>query len=74
MRETWASTQEMKKNYSFKRKIYGQVYNNVLKRYEKRINENLQQLYKKPSLCQYLVQKRLKWAGHVWRALRVKKN
>jgi len=50
------------------RKIYGPVYNNELERFERRKNENLQQLYNKPSMRHFLIRKRMEWAGHVWRA------
>lgn len=71
--ETWSSTQgdeEKLQNFERKilRKIYGPVYNNELKRFERRKNENLQQLYNKPSIRHFLIRKRLEWAGHVWRA------
>lgn len=36
--------------------------------FERRTNENLQQLYNKPSLRQFLVRMKLEQAGHVWRA------
>ena len=71
--ETWSSTQgdeEKLQNFERKilRKIYGPVYNNELERFERRKNENLQQLYNKPSIRHFLIRKRLEWAGHVWRA------
>jgi len=71
--ETWSSTQgdeEKLQNFERKilRKIYGPVYNNELERFERRKNENLQQLYNKPCLRHFLIRKRLEWAGHVWRA------
>lgn len=49
------------------RKIYGTVYNNELEKFE-RSNENLWQLYNKPSLRNFLNRKRLILAGHVWLA------
>lgn len=55
--------QSFKRNIS--RKIYGPVYNNS-KSFERITNENLQQLYNKPSLHQFLV-RRLEWAEHIWR-------
>ncbi|VVC42204.1 Hypothetical protein CINCED_3A014479 [Cinara cedri] len=61
-----------KKLQSFEKKIlkeiYEPVYNGDLKRFERETNENLRQLFNKPSLRHFLVRKRLKWAGHVWRA------
>eukprot|EP00102_Acyrthosiphon_pisum_P022636 XP_016659846.1 PREDICTED: uncharacterized protein LOC107883739 [Acyrthosiphon pisum] len=68
--ETWSSTQgdeEKLQNFERKilRKIYGPVYNNELERFERRKNENLQQLYNKPSIRHFLIRKRLEWAGHV---------
>lgn len=46
------------------RKIYELVHNNNLKCFKRITNENLQQLYNKPSLRQFLVRKRLEWAGY----------
>ena len=71
--ETWSSTQgDEERLQSFERKIlrkvYGPVYNNDLESFQRRTNENLQQLYNKPSLRNFLARKRLEWAGHVWRA------
>ncbi|KAL4104510.1 hypothetical protein QTP88_019805 [Uroleucon formosanum] len=71
--ETWSSTQgdeEKLQNFERKilRKIYGPVYNNELEKFERRKNENLQQLYNKPSIRHFLIRKRLEWAGLVWRA------
>ncbi|VVC33281.1 Hypothetical protein CINCED_3A001703 [Cinara cedri] len=51
------------------RKIYGTLHNNDLERFERKTNENLNQLFNKPSLRHFLVKKRLEWAaGHIWRA------
>lgn len=62
--ETWSSTQGgEKKLHSFEkkilRKICGLVYNNDLERFEKRTNENLRQLYNKPSLCHFFSYKEI---------------
>jgi len=63
--EILSSTQgdEVKlQNFERKRKIYGPVYNNDLKSFERKTNENLRQLYNKPSLPQFLIKERLEWA------------
>lgn len=36
--------------------------------FQRRSDENLPQLYNKLSVKQFLVNKRLEWAGHVWEA------
>lgn len=71
--ETWSSTQgdeDQLQNFERKilRKIYGPVYNTDLKRFERRTNENLWQMYNKPNILEFLVRKRLEWAGYIWRA------
>lgn len=67
--ETWSSTQgdeERLQNFERKilRKMYGRVFNNDLKSFQRRSYENLQQLCNKLSVKQFLARKRLEWAGH----------
>lgn len=50
------------------RKIYGSTRNELNGDYERRKNTNLDTLYNKPTIKCFLKAKRLKWAGHVWRA------
>ncbi|XP_008189884.1 uncharacterized protein LOC103311866 [Acyrthosiphon pisum] len=50
------------------RKIYGPVYNPDTQVWERRSNEQIQQLYGKGNIIQFIKGTRLEWAGHVWRA------
>jgi len=50
------------------RNIFGPVYNSDLTVYEKRHNEELYCLYRKPNVLTYARGKRLEWLGHVWRS------
>jgi len=50
------------------RKIYGPVYNPDTQVWERRSNEQIQQLYGKGNIVQFIKDTRLEWAGHVWRA------
>ncbi|KAL4142514.1 hypothetical protein QTP88_004958 [Uroleucon formosanum] len=71
--ETWATT---KGDYAklctiekkVLRKIFGPVYNIETRTYERRHNNDLQNLYERPNILSYSRSKRIEWAGHVWRA------
>jgi len=71
--ETWAHT---KGDYSklstterkVLKKIFGPVYNMETRAYERRHNNDLQNLYGRSNILSYSRGKRLEWAGHVWRA------
>jgi hypothetical protein len=70
---TWATTagDENKLNIFERkvlRKIYGPVYNPDTQVWERRSNEQIQQLYGKGNIVQFVKGTRLEWAGHVWRA------
>ncbi|KAF0772561.1 Reverse transcriptase domain-containing protein [Aphis craccivora] len=71
--ETWASTKgDEEKLSSFERKIlrkiYGPVCNVNSGIFERRKNDEIQRLFNKPSICQFVRSKIIEWAGHVWRA------
>ncbi|KAL4103226.1 hypothetical protein QTP88_018603 [Uroleucon formosanum] len=70
---TWATTagDENKLNIFERkvlRKIYGPVYNPDTQVWERRSNEQIQQLYGKGNIVQFVKGTRMEWAGHVWRA------
>jgi len=48
------------------RKIFGPVYNPDLRTFERRKNENLYQLYGKPTILTFIRTKRMEWFGHIW--------
>jgi len=50
------------------RNIFGPSYNAELQTYERRKNQELQNLYNRPNIISYIRRKRLEWFGHVWRA------
>jgi len=50
------------------RRIYGPVFNVDIEVFKRRKNEDLQRLYNKPNICNFLSSKRPEWAGHMWRA------
>jgi len=70
---TWATTagDENKLNIFERmviRRIYGPVYNSDIRVWERRSNEQVQQLYGKGNIVRFAKSTRLEWAGHVWRA------
>jgi hypothetical protein len=70
---TWATTAGDENKLSIferkvLRKIYGLVYNPDNQVWERRSNEQIQQLYGKGNIVQFIRGTRLEWAGHVWRA------
>ncbi|KAL4083661.1 hypothetical protein QTP88_028977 [Uroleucon formosanum] len=71
--ETWSTTKgDNIKLAIFERKIlrkiFGPVYNLDLGTFERRKNENLYQLYGKPTILTFIRTKRMEWFGHIWRA------
>lgn len=71
--ETWATTKgDYAKLCTTERKvltkIFGPVYNIETRTYERRHNNDLQNLYGRPNILSYSRSKRIEWAGHVWRA------
>jgi hypothetical protein len=69
---TWATTAGDENKLSIferkvLRKIYGPVYNPDTQVWERRSNEQIQQLYGKGNIVQLIKDTRLEWAGHVWR-------
>ncbi|KAL4152688.1 hypothetical protein QTP88_000521 [Uroleucon formosanum] len=50
------------------RRIFGPKINNMTQQYEKRNNIEIQQLYKEPDIVAVLKNRRMAWAGHVWRS------
>lgn len=71
--ETWSLTKgDSKRLIIFEREvlrnIYGPVYNAELQAYERRNNQELQELYNRLNIVSYIKSKRLEWFGHVWRA------
>lgn len=50
------------------RRIFGPKINNMTQQYEKRNNIEIQQLYKELDIVAVLKNKRMAWAGHVWRS------
>ncbi|VVC39984.1 Hypothetical protein CINCED_3A016140 [Cinara cedri] len=42
--------------------------NNMTRQYEKRNNIEIQQLYKEPDIVAVLKNRRMTWAGHIWRS------
>jgi len=47
--------------------MYGPVYNPDTQVWERRSNEQVQKLYEKGSIVQFVKGARLEWAGYVWR-------
>jgi len=43
------------------------VYNLDLGTFERRKNENLYQLYGKPTILTFIITKRMEWFGNIWR-------
>ncbi|VVC31329.1 Hypothetical protein CINCED_3A000160 [Cinara cedri] len=71
--ETWSLTKgDSKRLMTFERKvprkIYGPKFNAESQTYERRKNQELQELYNRPNIISYIKSKRLEWFGHVWRA------
>jgi hypothetical protein len=50
--------------------IYGPKFNAESQTYERRKNQELQELYNRPNIILYIKSKLLEWFGHVWRANR----
>ncbi|VVC44163.1 Hypothetical protein CINCED_3A017807 [Cinara cedri] len=50
------------------RRIFGLKINNMTRQYEKRNNIEIQKLYKEPDIVAVLKNRRMAWAGHVWRS------
>jgi len=70
---TWATTagHENRLNIferKMLRKIDGPVYNPDTQMWERSLNEQVQQVYGKGSIVQFVKGMRLEWAGHVWKA------
>ncbi|KAL4123073.1 hypothetical protein QTP88_015305 [Uroleucon formosanum] len=71
--ETWSLTKgDSKRLMTFERKvlrnIYGPKFDAESLTYERRNNQELQELYNRPNIIAYIRSKRLEWFGHVWRA------
>jgi sorting nexin-29 len=71
--ETWSITKgDEKKLIIFERKIlrniYGSRFNQETNTYERRTNDELQKLYKRPNILAFIRNKRLEWFGHTWKA------
>ncbi|CAH1731863.1 unnamed protein product [Aphis gossypii] len=71
--ETWSITKgDERKLIIFERKvlrnIYGPRFNQETNTYERRTNDELQKLYKRPNILAFIRNKRLEWFGHTWRA------
>lgn len=71
--ETWSLTKgDSKRLMTFERKvlrnIYGPKFNVESQTYERRKNQELQELYNRPNIISYIKSKRLEWFDHVWRA------
>ncbi|XP_029342105.1 uncharacterized protein LOC115033526 [Acyrthosiphon pisum] len=71
--ETWSLTKgDSKRLMTFERKvlrnIYGPKFDAESQTYERRNNQELQELYNRPNIIAYIRSKRLEWFGHVWRA------
>jgi hypothetical protein len=71
--ETWSITKgDERKLIIFERKvlrnIYGSRFNQETNTYERRTNDELQKLYKRPNILAFIRNKRLEWFGHTWRA------
>ncbi|XP_015364583.1 PREDICTED: uncharacterized protein LOC107162266 [Diuraphis noxia] len=70
---TWSTTKgDNKKLAIFERKvlrkIFGPEYNLDLWTFERRKNENLYQLYGKPTILTFIRTKKMEWFGQIWRA------
>jgi hypothetical protein len=50
------------------RNIYGPKFNAESQFYEKRKNQELQELYNRLNIISYIKSRQLEWFGHVWRA------
>jgi len=50
------------------RKIHGPLYNRETEQFERRLNNDLRELYGRLNILSYTRSKRLEWLGHVWRA------
>lgn len=50
------------------RNIFGLKFNAESQTYERRKNQEQQELYNRPNIISYIKSKRLEWFGHVWRA------
>lgn len=50
------------------RKIHGPVFNTETQQWELRSNAQLENLYKRENIIQYVKNIRMQWAGHAWRA------
>ncbi|VVC33079.1 Hypothetical protein CINCED_3A019245 [Cinara cedri] len=67
--ETWPTTKgDEDKLAILERRIFGPKLNNMTRQYEKRNNIEIQQLYKEPDIVAVLKNRRMVWAGHVWRS------
>ncbi|VVC41593.1 Reverse transcriptase domain [Cinara cedri] len=71
--ETWSLTKgDSKRLMTFERKVPRKIYSPKLnaesQTYERRKNQELQELYNRPNIISYIKSKRLEWFGHVWRA------
>jgi len=47
------------------RKIFGPAYNMETRIYERRYNNDLQNIYERPNILSYSRSNRLEWVGHV---------
>jgi len=70
---TWATTKGDEEKLSrFERKIlrriHGPVFNTETQQWELRSNAQLENLYKRENIIQYVKSIRMQWAGHAWRA------
>jgi hypothetical protein len=70
---TWSTTkgnEEKLRRFERKilRRIYGPVFNTETQQWELRSNAQLEHLYKKENIVQFIKSIRIQWAGHAWRA------
>ncbi|XP_050547614.1 uncharacterized protein LOC126909240 [Daktulosphaira vitifoliae] len=69
--ETWSTTKgDEEKMACFERKVLIRIYGPILENEvcRRRTNREIQKIYRKPGINAFLMSKRIKWAGHVWRS------